>query len=61
MPLKRGKSRAVRSSNIAELRRSGYPPKQAEAIAYSEARKSKSKRTKLVQKHLNRMRKEGRA
>lgn len=40
MPLERGSSEAVRGRNIAELIKSGYPAKQAEAIAYSEARKS---------------------
>lgn len=50
MPLKKGKSAKVRSENISELRRSGYPEKQAVAIAYSEAgekkKKSKSKKGK---------------
>lgn len=41
MPLKSGNSAATRSANIAELIKSGYEPKQAEAIAYSEARKTK--------------------
>lgn len=40
MPLKKGKSQAVKSANIKELRHSGYPPKQAVAIALSTARKS---------------------
>ena len=39
MPLKKGK-KAI-GSNIKELRKSGYPPKQAVAIALSEARKKK--------------------
>jgi hypothetical protein len=39
MPLKKGKSKKVISSNIAELRRSGRPQKQAIAIAYSQAGK----------------------
>jgi hypothetical protein len=30
--------------NIAELRRSGYPAKQAAAIAYSKAGKARKKR-----------------
>lgn len=47
MPLKKGKSNKVKSENIAELRRSGYPEKQAIAIAYSKARESnKSKKKK---------------
>lgn len=40
MPLKRGKSKETVSSNISELRHSGYPQKQAIAIALSQARKS---------------------
>lgn len=40
MPLKEGKSDETRSKNIAELINSGYEPKQAAAIAYSEQRKS---------------------
>lgn len=41
MPLKSGKSKKTISSNIGELRRSGYPAKQAAAIAYDKARKGK--------------------
>lgn len=40
MPLKKGKSNKVKSENISELRHSGYPEKQAIAIAYSQARKA---------------------
>jgi len=43
MPLKRGGSQKTISSNIKELRHSGYPAKQAIAIAYSKSRKSKKK------------------
>jgi len=39
MPLKKGKSKKVISSNIAELIRSGRPKKQAVAIAMSKSRK----------------------
>jgi hypothetical protein len=48
VPLKKGKSAKIKSENISELRRAGYPQKQAVAIAYSEAgeKKSKSKKRK---------------
>ena len=41
MPLKKGRSKKTISSNIGELRRSGYPPAQAAAIAYDKAGKSR--------------------
>jgi len=44
MPLQKGKSKAVVSANIRELRHSGYPPKQSVAIALSTAGKSKKKK-----------------
>lgn len=37
----KGSSKEVISSNIAELRKSGRPEKQAIAIAFSQARKGK--------------------
>ncbi|WP_322037991.1 hypothetical protein [Burkholderia cenocepacia] len=40
MPLVRGGSRAAISQNIATEVKAGRPQKQAEAIAFSEARKS---------------------
>lgn len=43
MPLKKGKSRKTVSSNIRELKTSGYPQKQAVAIALHTARKSRKK------------------
>lgn len=43
MPLKKGKSDKVVSSNISELMHSGRPQKQAIAIAMSEAGRSKKK------------------
>ncbi|WP_396328492.1 hypothetical protein [Burkholderia anthina] len=39
MPLVRGGSRATTSKNIATEVKAGRPQKQAEAIAFSEARK----------------------
>ena len=41
MPLKKGSSKKVISSNIAELIRSGRKPSQAAAIAYDKAGKKK--------------------
>lgn len=40
MPLKKGSSKETVSENISELRHSGYPQKQAIAIAMSEKRRS---------------------
>jgi uncharacterized protein YdaT len=44
MPLKPGKSDAVKAQNIHELVKAGYPQKQAIAIAYSKAGQSKKKK-----------------
>lgn len=67
MPLKKGQGSKIRSENIGELRRSGYPEDQAVAIAYSEQRQEKKKarrhtdkRSHEVQKSLNGLRKSGR-
>ena len=41
MPLKKGRSKKIISSNIRELKRSGRQQKQAVTISLSQARKSK--------------------
>lgn len=43
MPLAKGRSKKVISRNIGELVRSGRPVKQAAAIAYKKAGKSRKK------------------
>jgi len=50
MPLKKGKSKKTISTNIAELKTAGYPTKQAAAIAYKKAGKSKTVRVKRGKK-----------
>jgi hypothetical protein len=42
MPLVKGKTQKVVSTNISHLRKKGYPEKQAVAIAISESNKSKN-------------------
>lgn len=44
MPIKKGRSKKVVSSNIRELMSSGRPQKQAVAIALKSAGKAKKKR-----------------
>ena len=44
MPLKRGKSKKVVSQNIRELRHSGYPQRQAIAIAERKAGNARKKK-----------------
>jgi len=41
--LKKGRSKAILQANIKTEIAAGKPPKQAEAIAYSERRRSKRK------------------
>lgn len=46
MPLKSGKSKAVVSSNISEMIKSGHPKNQAIAAAMNKAGKSNQKKKK---------------
>lgn len=48
MPLYTGSSKKTISKNIGKLRGEGYPHKQAIAIAFSKAGKSKYKRPKRM-------------
>ena len=50
MPLKSGGSKSTISYNMATLINEGYEPKQAAAIAYSEARRTT--RSKALKKEL---------
>lgn len=43
MPLDKSRSSEAQSKNIAELRHSGYPEKQAVAISYSVKREAEKK------------------
>lgn len=46
MPIKKGSSQKTTSANIKQEMKAGRPQNQAIAIALSEARKAKGKRTK---------------
>lgn len=50
MPLKSGSSKEVISHNIATEVNSGRPQKQAEAIAFSEARRTSHDKQKVAKK-----------
>lgn len=51
MPLRRGTSKAVMSSNIETLMNEGYSQQQAVAIAYAEVRRSARPKTKRLASH----------
>lgn len=54
MPLKKGSSKKTISKNIATEIRHGRPPKQAAAIAFSMAGKSKNKKATAKKRPSNR-------
>jgi hypothetical protein len=54
VPLKQGYSDQTRSRNIVKLRREGYPPAQAAAIAYRIQRENRRKARKPMSRKLSR-------
>ena len=46
MPLKKGKGKRAISYNVEELRKSGYPQKQAVAIAMATAKGQRKRKAK---------------
>jgi len=44
VPLRKGKTDKVVSSNISKMRKEGYPQKQAVAIALSKTKKKKKRK-----------------
>ena len=50
MPLLKGKSQKIISTNISEMVKSGHPRDQAIAAAYSNAGRSKKKRRSVPKK-----------
>ena len=46
MPLKKGKSKKAVSYNVEELKKSGYPQRQAVAIAMATARNQRKRKAK---------------
>ena len=46
MPLKKGKGKKAISYNVEELRKSGYPQKQAVAIAMATAKGQRKRKAK---------------